>query len=75
MNTYLIFERLVVDVIKEVLFVSLVFFLAYRILVDMPLEGPFDEWSRLILLVLGYLLIPGCLIKIYLFVTGMTKDK
>ena len=76
MNNYLGIERLIVDVLKEVVFVALVFFLAYRILFEVPLEGPFDEWCRLILLGIGYAMIPGWCIKMYVFLTPKTmKDK
>lgn len=80
-DKYLKIERLGYEVFKEVGTVTLVFFLAYRILAEVPIEGSFDDWSRTILLVAGYLMIPGMVIKVYLFVktymfvTGMTKDK
>lgn len=63
---YLAIEKEAMEWFKEATFLVLILGLSYRIVMEVPFEGPLDQAMRCILLGLGYCLIPGMCLKIYL---------
>lgn len=73
MFSYLKYENLIYDMVKEFLTAVLFIAIAYRILADVPVEGPLDQCLRYVMLALGYALIPGLAIKAYVLIRDWNK--